>query len=116
MGLLIFRADSEAELEVASAAPPNLSIICIDNGQHGETGGQDSHTAGRTDLELMAKGAGIPAAMTLSRKEELEMAARFLTESPAPRFSRVKVLPGPPSNWSRNWILADCRSRFRAAV
>ncbi|MDH3239650.1 MAG: thiamine pyrophosphate-dependent enzyme [Alphaproteobacteria bacterium] len=101
---------------VASAAPQNLSIICIDNGQHGETGGQKGHTAERTDLELMAQGAGIPATLTISRPDELEAAARFLTESPAPRFLWARVLPGPPSDWKRNWNLADCRTRFRDAV
>ena len=101
---------------VASAAPKNLSIICIDNGQHGETGGQKGHTAERTDLELMAQGAGIPATLTISRPDELEAAARFLTESPAPRFLWARVLPGPPSDWKRNWNLADCRTRFRDAV
>ena len=101
---------------VATAAPQNLSIICIDNGQHGETGGQKGHTAERTDLELMAKGAGIPATLTIARPEELEAAARFLTESPAPRFLWARVLPGPPSDWKRNWNLADCRTRFRDAV
>jgi len=101
---------------VATAAPQNLSIICIDNGQHGETGGQKGHTAERTDLVLMAQGAGIPATLAISRPEDLEAAARFLTESPAPRFLWARVLPGPPSDWKRNWNLADCRSRFRAAA
>ena len=101
---------------VATAAPQNLSIVCIDNGRHGETGGQKSHTAERTDLELMAKGAGIPATLTIARPEELEAALRFLTESPAPRFLLARVLPGPPSDWKRNWNLADCRTRFRDAV
>ncbi len=101
---------------VASAAPINLSIVCIDNGQHGETGGQKGHTAERTNLELMAQGAGIPGALTISHPEELVAAARFLTESPAPRFLWARVLPGPPSDWKRNWNLADCRTRFRDAV
>lgn len=100
---------------VASAAPQNLSIICIDNGQHGETGGQEGHTANRTDLEMMARGAGLPAALTISRSEELEAAATFLRESPAPRFLWARVLPGPPADWKRDWNLADCRIRFRAA-
>jgi phosphonopyruvate decarboxylase len=101
---------------VASAAPENLSIVCIDNGQHGETGGQKSHTAGRTDLELMARGAGISSIITVSRADELEMAARFLTEYPGPRFLWARVMPGPPSDWKRNWNLADCRARFRQAI
>lgn len=101
---------------VATAAPQNLSIVCIDNGQHGETGRQKSHTAERTDLEVMAQGAGIPATLAISRSDELEAAARFLIESPAPRFLWARVMPGPPSDWKRNWHLADCRTRFRAAL
>lgn len=101
---------------VASAAPQNLSIICIDNGQHGETGGQKGHTAERTSLEMMAKGAGIPKTLTISRPDELQAAAQFLTEIPAPRFLWVRVRPGPPSDWKRDWNLADCRTRFRDAL
>jgi phosphonopyruvate decarboxylase len=101
---------------VASAAPGNLSIVCIDNGQHGETGGQKSHTAGRANLELMARAAGIDAVLTISRPEELESAARFIAESSGPRFLWTRVMPGAPSDWKRNWHLADCRTRFRNAV
>ncbi len=101
---------------VATAAPQNLSIVCIDNGQHGETGGQKGHTAERTDLALMAQGAGLPSVLAISRPEELDAAARFLTDPPAPRFLWVKVMPGPPSDWKRDWNLADCRTRFRTAV
>ena len=101
---------------VASAAPQNLSIVCIDNGRHGETGGQDSHTAGLVDLEMMAKGAGISATLMISCPDELDAAARFLIESPGPRFLWARVMPGPPSDWIRNWHLADCRTRFRNAA
>ena len=51
---------------VASMEPGNLSIVCIDNGCHGETGGQPGHTARRTDLAKMAEGAGLPSTMTIS--------------------------------------------------
>lgn len=101
---------------VATAAPQNLSIVCIDNGQHGETGGQKGHTAERTNLETMAQGAGIAATLTISRPEELATAARFLTESAGPRFVWARVMAGPPSDWKRNWHLADCRTRFRDSV
>jgi len=101
---------------VATAAPRNLLIVCIDNGQHGETGGQKGHTAERTNLETMAQGAGIAATLTISRPEELATAARFLTESAGPRFLWARVMPGPPSDWKRNWHLADCRTRFRESV
>lgn len=101
---------------VASAAPGNLSIVCIDNGRHGETGGQLSHTAGRANLELMARGAGIDSVLTISSAEELESAARFIAESAGPRFLWARVMPGAPSDWVRDWHLADCRTRFRNAA
>ena len=98
---------------VASAAPDNLSIVCIDNGQHGETGGQPGHTSRRTDLAKMAEGAGFASVMTVSAPGDLAAASRFIAESVAPRFLWARVMPGPPSAYKRNWDLAECRLRFR---
>ena len=100
---------------VASAAPGNLTIVCIDNAQHAETGGQPGHTARCTDLAKIAEGAGIASVMTVSRPDQLAAAARFLIAAPAPRFLLCRVLPGPPCAWNRDWDLAACRQRFRAA-
>ena len=100
---------------VASAAPANLAIVCIDNAQHGETGGQPGHTARRTDLAAIAEGAGLASVMTVARPEQLADAARFLAEAPAPRFLCARVRPGPPCDWQRDLDPASCRLRFRAA-
>jgi thiamine pyrophosphate-dependent acetolactate synthase large subunit-like protein len=100
---------------VASHAPANLTIVCIDNGCHGETGGQPGHTARRTNLAIMAEGAGIPSVMTVESPDQLAAAARFLTDAPAPRFLWARVKEGPPSRWARNFNLSDCRLRFRNA-
>lgn len=100
---------------VATAAPANLSIVCIDNAEHAETGGQPGHTARRTDLAQLAEGAGIASVMAVSRPDELAAAARFLVAAPAPRFLLARVLAGPPCDWQRDWDLAACRLRFRAA-
>ncbi len=100
---------------VASMMPGNLSIVCIDNGQHGETGGQPGHTARRTDLAAIAQGAGLVSVMTVSHPEQLAEAARFLTGAPAPRFLLARVLPGPPCDWKRDLDPANCRLRFRNA-
>ena len=100
---------------VASMAPENLTIICIDNGCHGETGGQPGHTSRRTSLAMMAEGAGIPSVLTIASEGQLAEAARFLAESPAPRFLWARVKDGPPAEWKRNWNLAECRLRFRNA-
>lgn len=69
-----------------------------------------------SSFDVIVVGAGISATLTISRPEELEAASRFLTDSPAPRFLWARVMPGPPSDWKRNWHLADCRTRFRDSV
>ena len=57
-----------ALVTVATMKPKNLSIICIDNGCHGETGGQKGHTNNYTDLEKIAIGAGIKSTITIKTK------------------------------------------------
>ena len=100
---------------VASAAPQNLTIVCIDNGQHGETGGQPGHTSRRTDLAMLAQGSGIASVMTVSTPEELAAGRGFLADGQSPKFLWVRVKPGAPSSYRRNWNLADCRLRFKRA-
>ncbi len=100
---------------VASMAPDNLSIVCIDNGCHGETGGQPGHTARRTDLGKMAEGAGLASTMTIASPDELGAGAAFLIEAPAPRFLLVRVKKGPPADYKRDMDSAACRLRFRNA-
>ena len=100
---------------VASMMPGNFSIICVDNGCHGETGAQAGHTSRRTNLATMAEGAGIPSVFTVNSEDQLDAAARFLLESPAPRFLLVRVMPGPPTDYKRNWDLVEGRLKFRNA-
>ena len=98
---------------VATVAPENLTIICIDNGCHGETGGQSGHTSNKTDLELMAKGAGIASTMTIETESDLLKGAAFLNDAPGPRFLHLRVTNGPPTVYKRNMDMAECRIRFR---
>ncbi len=104
-----------ALVTVSSMAPSNLSIVCIDNGEHGETGGQSGHTSQNTDLEAIAKGAGIASTMTITSPEQMEEGAAFLTSTPGPRFLLCRVLPSAPSVYKRNFDPAACRIRFRNA-
>ena len=100
---------------VASMGPRNLSIVCIDNGRHGETGGQLGHTSKATDLEMMARGAGLTSTLTVETDSQLESAADFLADAPGPRFILVRVGNGPPTNFKRNLDPGECRVRFRNA-
>ncbi|MEK9725270.1 MAG: thiamine pyrophosphate-dependent enzyme [Rhodospirillaceae bacterium] len=101
---------------VATLAPANLSIVCMDNGCHGETGGQTGHTSHRTDLEMIARGSGLAATMTLSDAAGLDEAAAFLKSAAAPRFLLCRVMDGPPSAYKRDMDPAACRLRFKQHV
>ncbi len=98
---------------VAAAQPKNLTIVCIDNAMHSETGGQAGHTAGMTNLEAIAQGAGISSTLTISELSQIKAAQTFLADTPGPRFLVLRVLPTPPCDFKRNFRLADCRVYFR---
>ena len=98
---------------IASMQPENLSIVCIDNGCHGETGGQPGHTSRMTDLAKMAEGAGIRSVKTISSPDDLPDAAAFLQETTGPRFLLARVMQGEPTVFRRNLDPAACRHRFR---
>lgn len=63
---------------IATRNPGNLAIVVLDNGRYGETGGQESHTAHRTDLRAVAAACGIGDTQALSRIEEVDALAPML--------------------------------------
>jgi phosphonopyruvate decarboxylase len=100
---------------VATIAPTNLSIICIDNGCHGDTGGQTGHTSNKTNLLMMAQGAGFDSTLLIEAVSELAIGSKFLVNAQGPRFVHLRVMDGPPTVIKRNMDLTECRIRFRAA-
>lgn len=56
--------------------PSNLTIAILDNEVYGETGGQDTHTAHKTDLAAVARACGISDAATLTSMDEVDAFAR----------------------------------------
>ncbi|MEK9754312.1 MAG: thiamine pyrophosphate-dependent enzyme [Rhodospirillaceae bacterium] len=104
-----------AFVTVATAAPANLTLVCIDNAMHGETGGQTGHTSRATDLEAIAKGSGIERTLIIAEPGEITAAAKFITDGRGPRFLLCRVLPTAPSAFKRNMDPAECRVRFRQA-
>lgn len=119
--VLVITGDGELQMNigslntVATQGPANLSIVCIDNGTHGETGGQEGHTVNRTNLGMIAQGSGIQSVMTISTPAEVPAAAKFLKEAPGPRFLWCRVLPGEPTVFKRNLNPTETRIRFRGA-
>ncbi len=121
--VLVLTGDGELLMNVGSLAtvailnPPNLSIVCVDNGHYGETGYQKSHTSLGVDLAAMASGAGIPAVRSVVEAEEIEDAGRLLREANGASFVLLKVTPDTqPPRVRRSLDAALAKDRFRAAT
>lgn len=77
---------------VGQQRPANLSIVVLDNGRYGETGGQPSHTSGSTDLVAVARACGIADARELVTMAELEAFAPSIHAAAAgPRLVVVTI-------------------------
>src|SRR6059058_4684121 len=100
--VLVVTGDGELLMNVGALAtisvmnPPNLAILCVDNGHYGETGWQKSHTSLGVDLEKIAIGAGIKRTMTVLQEADLAAASRFIREGNSTGFVLLKVMPTEP--------------------
>jgi Thiamine pyrophosphate enzyme, C-terminal TPP binding domain len=120
--VLVVTGDGELLMNLGALAtiavinPPNLAILCVDNGHYGETGYQQSHTSLGVDLEKIAVGSGIKAARTIAAERDLADGARLLREGNGTAFVVLRVKPTDPPAFKRNLDPAACRNRFRAAL
>lgn len=57
---------------IAHHAPHNYCLIIIDNSSYGSTGNQPTPTAQKTDLEKIARGAGISQVKAVENLEDLQ--------------------------------------------
>ena len=120
--VLVATGDGELLMNLGTLAtialqnPPNLAIICVDNGHYGETGYQTSPTSLGVDLEKVAAGAGIKRTRTVASEAELADGARLLREGNGTAFVLLKVKPDDPPSFKRDLDPASCRDRFRAAL
>lgn len=100
---------------VAVMNPPNLTVVCVDNGHYGETGNQLSHTGHGVELAQIATGAGIGTVISVEREEQLAPAAQLLRANRnGCCFVLLRVKPGDPPVYKRRLDAAACRLRFRA--
>ena len=120
--VLVVTGDRELLMNVGALAtvavmnPPNLAIVCVDNGHYGETGYQKSHTSLGVDLERIAAGSGIKATRTITSDEEVAEGARLLREGNGTAFVLLRVKPTDPPAFKRNMDPSACRNRFRTAL
>jgi thiamine pyrophosphate-dependent acetolactate synthase large subunit-like protein len=120
--VLVVTGDGELLMNVGALAtisvidPPNLSILCVDNGHYGETGYQKSHTSLGVDLEKMAVGAGIKRTCTVAEEAQIAEGARLIREGNGTAFVVLRVKPTDPPRFKRNLDPALTRLRFRQAL
>ena len=120
--VLVVTGDGELLMNVGALAtiavlnPPNLGIVCVDNGHYGETGYQKSHTSLGVDLERIAAGSGIKTTRTIRIEGELADGARLLRQGNGTAFVVLRVKPTDPPAFKRNMDPSTCRNRFRTAL
>ena len=120
--ILVVTGDGELLMNVGALAtvalmnPPNLSIICVDNGHYGETGYQKSHTSLGTDLERMASGAGIKLTRTVQRAADIPSGAQLLRQGNGTVFVLLRVNTGEPPVYKRIWDPVVNRAQFRTGL
>lgn len=72
-------------------APPNLTVVVLDNGRYGETGAQTSHTS-HTDLAAVAKACGIARVDLVASDTELgRVEQSFPAATDGPHVIVVKI-------------------------
>ena len=120
--VLVVTGDGELLMNVGTLAtvavvnPPNLAIVCVDNGRYGETGWQKSHTSLGVDLVQMAIGAGIRTTRLITRPEEIPEASRLIREGNGTSFVLMRVQPTESPPHKRDLDPTSERLRFRAAL
>ena len=120
--VLCITGDGELLMNVGALAtiallnPPNLRLVCVDNGKYGETGNQDSHTGFGVRLDLIAAGAGIPATFAINTEDEIAEGRRLLEADAGFCFVLLRVKEGPALKRPRSLRPHVVRDRFRAAL
>lgn len=96
--------------------PPNLAVLCVDNGHYGETGYQEGHTNRGVNLEMIARGSGIAVTHTVSTEDDIPAAAASLQASNGPVFVWLRVNTEPPPAYKRNFDAVERKTIFRRAL
>ena len=99
---------------VAAQAPENLTIVCLDNGAFGSTGGQPTPAAGLVDMELLARAAGIRNTCKVQDERELEEA--WEGRGRGPTFIHVVLAPGNAQVPNISLSPVEIRERFVQAL
>ena len=96
---------------IGNYSPNNLTLIVIDNGCYGSTGDQKTHTCQKTNLEIIARGAGFESIQVIEKKEdivpklrELGSGCHFLLIKTEPGNAQVKNIPLSPEEIKQRFM------------
>lgn len=101
---------------IANKAPRNLAIVVLDNEHYGETGMQETHTAGLMDLTAVAAGAGFLVTGTVRSNEDLSSALPIIRQQSGPVFFDIKISANQASDIPKPQNGVMLKERFRRAL
>ena len=94
--IIVFTGDGDMLMSLGTMATlanhpsSNLTVIVMDNESYVETGSQPTATAGKTDLELIARGAGIENTYTIKKQTDDYRVLNTIYEENGPSLVVVK--------------------------
>ena len=97
--ILLFTGDGDTLMSLGSIATvanhpvTNLTIMVMDNESYVETGSQPTATAGKTNLELIAKGSGIENSYTIDSERDDYKILKTIYEEKGPSLVVIKCKP-----------------------
>ena len=94
--IVLFTGDGDMLMSLGSMATlanhpmSNLTVLVMDNESYVETGSQPTATAGKTNLELIAKGSGIENSYTIDNQRDDFKILKTIYEETGPSLVVVK--------------------------
>jgi sulfopyruvate decarboxylase subunit beta len=102
---------------IASANPKNLTLIVIDNGVYGSTGNQITNTSKKTELDVVARGAGFEYIKVINSAQEIipelkksHNSCRFVLIKAQHGNADLKNIPLSPIEIKKRFVLSMQRS------
>jgi thiamine pyrophosphate-dependent acetolactate synthase large subunit-like protein len=100
---------------IATVAPPNLTLIVMDNASYQITGGQPTASASNTDLVAVARGAGIERSDWAQDPDDFIRLVESGLHGSAPSFIGARI-DGAPAAGQPPRDPAQIRDRFMQAL
>ena len=80
---------------IATEAPENLTVVLVDNGVYGVTGGQPTPAGPGVDYAMVARGSGFASVHTFDDEARWAAAVAEVLAEPGPTFVWLKIEADP---------------------